>query len=46
MGEKDGKFKCKECGMIFNDLDHMERHIKFAHKSKHDGFVQKWYWEN
>lgn len=41
------EFKCKQCGMQFNDFVHLERHLKVhSHKSKHDGFTQKWYWEN
>lgn len=46
MDEEKKEIKCKECHMIFYDLAHLERHMKYAHKSKHDGFVQKWYWEN
>lgn len=46
MGEEGKEVRCKECGMEFNDILHLERHIKFAHKPKHDGFVQKWYWNN
>lgn len=44
---KQNEFECKECGTKFNDQIHLERHVKFAHqRPKHDGFVQKWYWEN
>ncbi len=39
-------FKCKECEMRFNDSIRLEVHFKVAHKPKHDGFKQKWYWEN
>ncbi|HJU12900.1 MAG TPA: hypothetical protein VJ792_00395 [Candidatus Nitrosotalea sp.] len=46
MGDDKKEFKCKECGMVFADVMHLERHAKFAHKSKHDGFVQKWYWDS
>jgi len=45
MDSKEKEFKCKECGMIFNDRIHFERHTQ-VHKTKHSGFVQKWYWEN
>jgi len=39
-------FKCKECEMRFNDPVRLEVHFKAAHKPKHNGFKQKWYWEN
>jgi hypothetical protein len=39
-------FKCKECGMKFGDTGRLERHFKAAHPAKHDGFRQKWYWDN
>jgi len=47
MFDKKKNFKCKECGMQFNDPIRLERHFKMAHKkSKGGGFIQKWYWEN
>jgi protein-arginine kinase activator protein McsA len=46
MFDKKKNFKCKECGMQFNDLIRLERHSKIAHPAKHGGFKSKWYWEN
>lgn len=46
MDNEQKDFKCKECGMRFPDPVRLERHFRVAHKSKHDGFKQKWYWEN
>ncbi len=46
MLDRKRDFNCKERGMRFNDLNRLERHFKVAHRSKHDGFRQKWYWEN
>ena len=39
-------FQCKECNMQFADPTRLERHFKTAHPPKHEGFKQKWYWEN
>ena len=46
MFDRKKDFKCKECGMQFNDPVRLERHFKTAHRPKHDGFRPKWYWEN
>jgi len=46
MFDRKKDFKCKECGMKFDDPIRLERHFKAAHPSKHDGFKPKWYWEN
>ncbi|MDE1765203.1 MAG: C2H2-type zinc finger protein [Thaumarchaeota archaeon] len=47
MDDDQKEFKCKECGMMFNDPVHLERHARVhGHKSRDGGFVQKWYWEN
>ncbi len=32
--------------MTFDTPARLEIHFKAAHPSKHDGFRQKWYWEN
>jgi len=42
---KKRDFRCKECGMHFDDAVRLERHFKAAHPPKHDGFRPKWYWE-
>jgi len=44
--DKEKDFKCKECGMQFLDGIRLERHFRAAHPAKHDGFRQKWYWDN
>ncbi|MDE1863481.1 MAG: hypothetical protein KGI33_11305 [Thaumarchaeota archaeon] len=46
MDAKQKEFRCKECGMTFDEQVRLERHCKAAHPQKHDGFTQKWYWEN
>ena len=46
MFDKEKNFKCKECGMQFLDGIRLERHYRAAHPAKHDGFRQKWYWDN
>lgn len=45
MDDKQKNFKCKECGMQFDDPVRLERHFHAAHPGKHDGFRQKMYWE-
>lgn len=32
--------------MLFDDAVRLDRHFKKAHPHKHDGYAQKWYWEN
>lgn len=39
-------FQCKVCKIQFSDAIRLERHSKAAHPIKHDGFKQKWYWDN
>jgi uncharacterized C2H2 Zn-finger protein len=46
MFDKKENFKCKKCNMIFDNSARLEIHFKTAHPAKHDGFRQKWYWEN
>lgn len=46
MFDKKKDFKCKECNMRFDDPKRLEIHFKAAHPAKHDGFKQKWYWDN
>ncbi len=42
----NNNFKCKECGMSFDDITRLDRHFKKAHPHKYEGYTQKWYWEN
>jgi uncharacterized C2H2 Zn-finger protein len=46
MFDRKKDFRCKECGMKFDDPTRLERHFNAAHPAKHDGFKPKWYWEN
>lgn len=46
MFHKKTDFQCKVCKMQFSDAIRLERHSKVAHPVKHDGFRQKWYWDN
>ena len=46
MFRKENNFQCKVCKMQFNENVRLERHFKTAHPVKHDGFRQKWYWDN
>ena len=39
-------FKCKQCGMRFDNMIRLERHHNKAHPPKSDRYTQKWYWEN
>lgn len=39
-------FKCKECGMLFDDTTRLDGHFKKAHPQKYNDYTQKWYWEN
>ncbi len=46
MFHKEKDFQCKIHKMQFSDIIRLERHSKVVHPTKHDGFRQKWYWDN
>ena len=46
ISNENQEIQCKECHMKFTDDIRLKRHFMAAHKQKHDGFRQKWYWEN
>ncbi len=46
MFHKENDLQCTICEMQFSDIVRLWRYSKDVHLTRHDGFEQKWYWDN